>query len=277
MVGAIIQARMNSSRLPGKVLKPVLGRPLLELLVERLRFCRRLDDIIIATTAGTEDDPVRDLTERLDIKYVRGSEEDVLDRYFQAARQFQVDHIVRITGDCPLADPVVIDSVIEAYMDVDSGMARYDYLSNATEATFPDGLDVQIFSFDVLERLHQRADKKYQREHVCTYILEHPEAFRTGNMRCSRDLSRYRWTLDNFEDYELIKAIYEGLYFRKKSFLMEDILKFLEENPGLEGLNKDITRNEGFIRSLDRESLSGAEKADIIDKVMLGKKAHEGR
>lgn len=271
MVGAIVQARVNSSRLPGKVLKTVLGRPLLELLIERLTFCRRLDDIIIATTGSPEDDPVRDLAVRLGIKCVRGSEDDVLDRYFQAAREFHVDHIVRITGDCPLADPGVIDGVIEAYMDVESGMARYDYLSNATEPTFPDGLDVQVFSFEVLKRLHQCSQKQYQREHVCTYILENSQEFKTGNLRCRRDLSHYRWTLDNPEDYELIKAIYEGLYLRKKNFRMEDILEFLKNNPGLENLNKGLTRNEGFIRSLDKDNLSDAQKTDIIEKVILRK------
>ncbi|MCK5503784.1 MAG: glycosyltransferase family protein [Thermodesulfovibrionia bacterium] len=277
MIGAIIQARMNSTRLPGKVLKEVQGKPLLELLIERLRSSRYLDDIIIATTKSEADDSIKELAERLSIKYVRGSEDDVLGRYYQAAKQFKVDHIMRITADCPLIDPSVIDLIIESYMDMDKRIPKYDYLSNTLETTFPDGLDAEIFSFEVLEKINDLSDKKYQREHVCTYIIENPKEFRMKNIVRDEDLSGLRWTLDNPEDYVLIKAIYEGLYSKKKIFLLNDILDFLEENPELKEINKDLKRNEGFLKSLDKENFSDAEKEEIINNVILKKKVYEAR
>lgn len=280
MIGAIIQARMNATRLPGKVLKEACGKPLLELLVERLKCARHLDEIIIATTISPADDPIEELAKRLSIKYMRGSEEDVLGRYYQAANQFHVDHIVRITGDCPLMDPVIIDHMIEFYMDIKSGVTEYDYLANTLETTFPDGLDVEIFGFGVLKKIHMIADKKYQREHVCTYIIEHPKEFRIKNFtndKNDKNFPGFRWTLDNPEDYQLIKAIYEGLYPKKKIFLMNDILDFLQENPQLVQINKDLKRNEGFFRSLDKENLSDMEKNEIINNVILKKKIHEVR
>ncbi len=277
MIAAIIQARMNSTRLPGKALKEILGKPVLELLVERLRYSRRLDEIIIATTTSPADNPIEELAERLAVKYTRGSEEDVLSRYYEAAKQFNVDHIMRITADCPLMDPVIIDHMIEAYMDINSGVTEYDYLSNTLETTFPDGLDVEIFGFGVLEKVHMMADKKYQREHVCTYIIEHPKEFRIKNFAYDKNFSGFRWTLDNPEDYQLIKAIYEGLYLKKKIFLMNDILDFLEKNPQLVEINKSLKRNQGFLNSLDKENLSDAQKKEIVNNVILKRKIYEAR
>lgn len=277
MIAAIIQARMNSTRLPQKVLKEVVGKPLLELLIERLRCCRYLDDIIIATTVGPVDDPIQKMADRLDVKSMRGSDEDVLGRFYEAAKMFNVDHIVRITADCPLIDPVIVDQLIEAYMDFEQGVARYDYLSNTLIPTFPDGLDVEVFSFKVLEKLHHLSTHQYQREHVCTYLVEHPEEFRIKNVVYHENLSELRWTLDNPEDYELINAIYEALYPVKKIFLFEDILKFLEMDPHLKLINKNFKRNEGFIQSLESQGLSAGEKARIIDNVIHKKRIHEVR
>ena len=274
-ISAIIQARMNSTRLPGKVLMEACGKPLLELLIERLKFAQRLNGIIIATSRGGADDPIEKLAQRLLIPCVRGSEDDVLGRYYQAARQFEVDHIVRITGDCPLIDPTVVDLVIDAYMDWEKNRARYDYASNVLQPSFPDGLDLEIFSFEVLEKIHRLSDKKYQREHVCTYVIENPKEFRIRNVAHGQILSNFRWTLDNPEDCELIKAIYEGLYPVKKLFLLDDILDFLKKNPRIAQLNKDIKRNEGFFRSLDKEGLSEKEKNEIINNVIFKKKIHE--
>jgi spore coat polysaccharide biosynthesis protein SpsF len=259
---------MGSTRLPGKVMKKIIGKPLLELLIERLQHCHYLDEIIIATTTNVADEPIKNLAERLSIKYMRGSEEDVLDRYYQAAKGFNIDHIVRITADCPLIDPEVVDRVIISYLN---NNLRYDYVSNTLKPTFPDGLDVEVFSLNVLEKIHKVSDKKYQREHVCGYIIENPDQFIIKNVTNDKDLSKLRWTVDNPEDYELIKIIFENLYQKKKIFFMEDILRFLSQNPDLLLINSNIERNEGFLRSLAKEELNDAEKKKIIE-IVIGKK-----
>ncbi len=269
MIGAIVQVRMNSTRLPGKVMMKVLGKPLLELLVERLKYCNYLDDIVIATTTNPADDVIQELAEKIQVKYIRGSEEDVLGRFYQAAVEFHLDHIVRITADCPLIDPEIVDSIIKEY--VNSGY-KYDYVSNTLKPTFPDGLDAEVFSFKVLKMIHEIADKKYQREHVCTYLVENPDKFKLKNIANDRDCSRFRWTVDNPEDFELVKAVFENIYPSRKKFFMKDILGFIDQNPDISSLNSNIARNEGFIESLKKEGFSDAEKNRIIETVI--KKKH---
>lgn len=268
MIGAIVQARMSSTRLPGKVMKKVLDKPLLQLLVERLQHCRFLDEIIIATTANIADDPIQKLAERLSIKYIRGSEDDVLDRYYQAAKRFNIEHIVRITADCPLIDPEIVDRVVKFYI---SDNFKYDYVTNALKPTFPDGLDVEVFSFKTLEKIHKLSDKRYQREHVCGYIIENPGQFIIENFYNDKNLSGLRWTVDNPEDLELIKIIYENIYPKKKIFFMDDILRFLSQNPDLLKINSNIRRDEGFLLSLEKEGLTDAEKKRIVETI-IGKK-----
>lgn len=272
MIGAVIQARMSSTRLPGKVVMEVLGKPLLQLLTERLKHSKYLDDIIIATTTNPADDPVRDLAEKLELKYIRGSEDDVLGRYYQAAKEFGLGHIVRITADCPLIDPEVVDRILRIYIDSNF---KYDYVSNTLKPTFPDGLDVEVFSFSVLEKINRLSEKRYQREHVCTYIIENPDQFNIHNVTGDRDYSYLRWTVDNPEDFALVKTIYERLYPSKPLFLMRDILELIEDDPGLLRINDSISRNEGFVASLDKDGLSSAEKDKIIDTVIYKKKIDE--
>jgi len=270
--GAIIQGRMGSTRLPGKVMKKIQGKSLLELLIERLKFSRLVDQIVIATTVNQEDDAIYGLAKKLSIDCFRGSEDDVLSRYYEASKKFSFDHIVRITADCPLIDPEVVDRVLRFYLENET---RYDYVSNTLTPTYPDGLDVEIFSFDVLESLHRLSTKRYQREHVCTYLVEHPDQFRMANVSNNTDLSKLRLTVDNPEDFELVRRIYENIYPKKKLFFLEDILALLKENPGLIEINKDIERNVGFIQSLEQEKLNDEEKGEIIDKVLSKKKLDE--
>ena len=275
MVVGIIQARMNSKRLPGKILKKVCGKSLLELLTERLRCCKNMDEIVVATTVDSNDDKVEELAGKIGIKCFRGSENDVLDRFYQAATIYRADHIVRITGDCPLIDPGITNRVIDCYLKGLSGGEPYDYVSNTLRPTFPDGLDVEVFSFKMLKKLHHVSNKAYQREHVCTYMAEHPEEFRVKNVSQDDDLSHLRWTVDNAEDFELIKAIFEGLYRKNTIFSMRDILKFLNKHPSLSEINKGLKRNEGFVRSLNEQGFSEEEKKKIIDNVMNKRKLNE--
>ncbi|MBI5698791.1 glycosyltransferase family protein [Candidatus Saganbacteria bacterium] len=272
MIGIIVQARMNSSRLYGKVMKEVLGRPLLELLVERLKQCRRADEIVIATTVGAVDDEIEDLARNLSVKFLRGSEDDVLDRYYQAAKKFKLDHIVRITADCPLIDPEIIDLMIQYYAD---GGFKYDYLSNALKPTFPDGMDVEIFSFKVLEKIDRLSQAKYLREHVCGYIIENPDQFKIKNYANDEDLSSFRLTVDTPEDLALVSIVFEKLYYPQKTFHLKDVLAFIKENPELMALNSKYNRNEGFLLSLQKEGYD-AEKAEQIKNLIINKERLHG-
>lgn len=265
MIGAVVQARTGSTRLPNKVMRPVLGKPLLHHLVLRLRASRRIDRIIIATTREPRDAPIAALAEDLGVACTRGSAEDVLDRYYQAAREHRLDHIVRVCGDCPLIDPTVVDRVVDRYLEQ---LPNIDYVSNTLTPTYPDGLDVEVFSVQFLATLHRLADRKYQREHVCTYMVENCHLFRCENVANDENLTLHRWTVDNEEDFELIRRIIEGLYPAKPLFLMTDILTFLAGHPELVAINRHIQRNEGFIRSLENQGLSREEKEKIVRTVL---------
>lgn len=242
---AIIQARLGASRLPGKVLLKVLDKTILEYVAERVKASRNVQEVIVATTVKKEDSAVANLVVKRGINVFRGSEEDVLDRYYQAAKLFKVKNIVRITADCPLIDPKIIDEVIKRYFD--SGA---DYCSNTLEESFPDGEDVEVFSFNALSDAWENANLLSEREHVTSYIKKHPEKFKLVSMKNKENLSGKRWTLDRREDFEFIRLVLEYLYPKNPNFHMEDVLGFLQENPHLEDINKGFIRNEGYVKSL---------------------------
>lgn len=250
MLAAIVQARMGSTRLPNKTLMPAVGKPLILHLLERLKHSELLEGIILATTVESEDDILAKVVEENGYWVFRGSEADVLDRYYQAAKQFSVDPIIRITGDCPLIDPTVVDKVITQFRS-----GRFDHVGNGIPPSYPDGLDAEIFSFAALEAAWKNARLPSEREHVSSYIWNRKKEFRYGNVRNAVDLSSLRWTLDYREDYELIKAIFEGLYQDGKVFLMQDVLKFLVQHPEIAQLNSRYTRNEGYTKSLKEDVL----------------------
>lgn len=229
----IVQARTGSTRLPGKVLLKVLDKSMLEHLIERLMRAKASDKIIVATTTAQDDNKIVDLTAKMGVSAYQGSEEDVLDRFYQAALRFGLKDIVRITGDCPLMDPSVIDKGIECYFSSAS-----DYASNVSERTYPDGEDVEVFSFNALRRAWKEAKLLPEREHVTLYIRKHPEKFKLTNFKNDINIADKRWTLDREEDFIFIKKVYEGLYPGNKYFGIEDIISFLEENSGLEEINK---------------------------------------
>ncbi len=245
---AIIQARISSTRLPGKVLKKIEGKTILEHVINRVRAAKNLDEVIVATTVKKEDLEIVKLCANLGISIFCGSEDDVLDRYYQTARLLKANHIVRITADCPLIDPQVIDKVIELYFQ-----KKADYASNTMIETFPDGLDTEVFSFKTLKIAWKNAKLFSEREHVTPYIRNNPNIFKIVNFKSNINSKNKRWTLDEPEDLEFIKIIYKNLYYEDSLFGMEKILDFLKKNPKVEKINKYIIRNEGYLKSLKKD------------------------
>lgn len=236
-VVTVVQARMTSTRLPGKVLKTVLGRPLLEYQIERLRRTQLSDGLVVATTNNEADLPIVELCRRLSIPVHRGSESDVLARYYGAAKQERAEVIVRITSDCPLIDPAVIDQAIKGYL---RHTPTPDYLSNVVERTYPRGMDTEVFSLQALERAHLEAVDPTEREHVTPFIYRRPNRFRLASVHFDRNESHHRWTVDTPEDFELIERILTSLYPYKPDFNLRDCLELIEEHPDWSSLNAHV-------------------------------------
>ena len=257
MIGAITQVRMKSTRMPGKAMKGVMGRPLLGYLVERLRACKYLDDIIIATTVNREDDIIADYAGKENLPFFRGSEHDVLSRYYETAREFGVKHVVRISSDCPLVDPVLVDRAIANYLD---GGYDYAHLSPA----FAEGLDTEVFSFRALETAHQKAKWKSEREHVTLYLNNNLELFNKLVIDNETDDSTYRFTVDEPEDFEVVKAIFEALYEKDaRPFGFEAVKSFLDAHPEIAQKNAHVIRNEGLLISLRKDTIIGKRDTQI--------------
>jgi spore coat polysaccharide biosynthesis protein SpsF len=234
----LVQARMTSTRLPGKVLKEVLGKPLLEYQIERLRRIENADEIVIATTVNDSDQPIVDLCNRLSVSYFRGLEEDVLSRYYEAAKIYKANNVVRITSDCPVIDPTVCDEAITCFL---KNQDHYDYVRIEQ---YPRGLDVEVFSFKILEECFRKAMDKADREHVTRYIYRHPERYRVKRIYCSQDYSQHRWTVDTPEDFALIKRIIEELYPVKKEYNFADILNVMEDHPDWYEINAMVRQKK---------------------------------
>lgn len=239
---AIIQARLGSTRLPGKVLKDLMGKTILQHVIERVQQTKNIDEVIIATTTHKHDDAVANEAARCGVKYFRGSEDDVLARYYLAAKENGADIIVRITSDCPLIDPFVSNEVIGFFKQ----KHIYDIVTNGgidlSKRTYPRGLDTEVFSFAVLEKAYYQANRPYQREHVTPYIYENsPNIFFYRN---EIDYSMHRWTLDTEEDFTLIKEIYSHLYRGNHNFYMKDILQLFEQYPALSRINAHIEQKK---------------------------------
>ena len=227
----IIQARTGSTRLKNKIVMEIFNRPILSFMLERLRFCKNIDQIVIATTIEKKDDIIVDIAKANNIDFFRGSEEDLLDRHYKAGLKFNADIIIKIPSDCPLADPKVVDNVIQYYLD---NKNMFDYVSNYHPPTFPDGLDVEVIPMNILKMAWDKATKDYEREHLTPYIWEHPEKFRIGNISYEENLfMKERWTLDYEEDFLFIKKIFEALYKKGEVFHMEDVLTLLKKYPDM--------------------------------------------
>jgi spore coat polysaccharide biosynthesis protein SpsF len=240
MLAAIIQARMASTRLPGKVLKEVLGKPILLYQLEQLKSVNQIEQIIVATTTSRKDDPLVELCKRESIAYFRGSEDDVLERFYQTALHYRADTIVRLTADCPLIDPAAVKIAIESFVN-----GQYDYVYLGL--TFAEGICCDIFSFQALEIAYARAELESEREHVTPFIHNHPELFKIKALENETDDSKYRFVVDKPEDFEVVKAIIESLYRENSGPLRaNEIKQFLDNNPSIFQKNAHITRNEDY-------------------------------
>ena len=223
---------MNSTRLPGKVMLPILDKPVLWHIFQRLANCKTLDEICIATSKNSSDDIIVEFAKKEGIKFFRGEEEKIADRLVAAANEFDADAIVRITGDCPLVDPLVIDELVSIYRND----TRYDYVSNIIKRTFPDGLDTEVISVNFLRKIFTEIDNS--KKHFSTYIIKNHKKFNYYNYENDKNLAHLRWTLDYEEDFEFIKSVYSKIYPINPNFVKNDILKLLNEEPHLSKINE---------------------------------------
>ncbi|MDD5145733.1 MAG: glycosyltransferase family protein [Candidatus Pacebacteria bacterium] len=238
---AIIQARMGSTRLPQKVLRAIGGKPMLQWVVERAKRSRMVNDVIVATSDKKQDDLIEKLCKKLKIGYFRGSENDVLNRFYQAAKKYKADKVVRITGDCPFIEPEIIDEVIRTHLK-----NKNDYTSNDAGVGYPRGLDVEVFNFGSLEKANFKAKKIYEREHVTPYFYENPRIFKVQILKAKGILKRpkFRLCVDKKEDLKLVREIYKILSKRKKGISIFDIIHLLDSDKKLARVNENIRQKK---------------------------------
>jgi len=246
-ITVLIQARTSSSRLPEKVLAEIEGKQLVWHVINRVKKIKSVQQIALITTTKKNDKILLDLAQKNDIIGFSGDEFDVLDRHYQCAKKMNADPIIRITSDCPLIDPYLVEEMLQFFLE-----NNYDYVSNVIPPTYPDGLDTEIFTFKTLEKAANEAKLLSEREHVTTYISKNPSKFKLYNYKNNEDLSYLRWTVDRDVDLEFVKQIYSKMKPRT-IFTMNDILKILKENPELLEINNNIDRNEGYLKSLKND------------------------
>ncbi len=239
-VVVINQARLGSTRLPGKVLLDLHGRPLLERQIERLRRARTPDEIVIATTFASHDDRLADFARSLGLRVFRGHEHDVLERYVGAAAAAAADVVVRVTSDCPLLDPTLLDRCVRLLL----AEPELDYVSNTLERTYPRGLDVEALRRATLLEAHREAHERADREHVTRFVWRQPERFRLGGIKGEHDHSQLRWTVDEADDLAVVRAIYDALYPHDPTFGFEDVLRHAERHPEIHARNRHIAQKE---------------------------------
>jgi spore coat polysaccharide biosynthesis protein SpsF len=252
-ITAIIQARLGSTRLPGKLLRNICGKPLLQHVIERVQAAKTITHIVVATTSNSGDAPLVEFLRHLPVGLFIGSEDDVLDRFYQAASQDRSDIIVRITPDDPFKDPEIIDQAV--MLLTRNTLNALDYVSNTSSdgsirPTYPEGLDIEVMTFSCLEHLWKEARKPSEREHVTPYLFSHRDKFHIQSFSNPTDLSHLRWTIDYEKDFLFAQEIYNRLYSVKPIFVMRDILQLLEKEPALCRINSGIMRNEGYHRSV---------------------------
>ncbi|MDP1815390.1 MAG: glycosyltransferase family protein [Leadbetterella sp.] len=246
-IAGIVQARMGSTRLPGKVLTNICGKPVLKHIVDRVSLSK-INQLIIATTNELIDDEIEIYCNNSGINFFRGDSENVLNRFYDCTIKYPCDIIVRITADDPFKDPVIIDKAIDLLIN-----GKYDYVSNTIIPTYPEGLDIEVFTFKALAKTFNEAFLPSQKEHVTPYIWNNPELFRIHNFSNSIDYSNLRWTLDTKDDLKFVKEIYRRLYRNEQMFYMNDILDIIKKEPFLAEINSKHKRNAGYLKSLENE------------------------
>jgi spore coat polysaccharide biosynthesis protein SpsF len=237
MILAILQARMSSTRLPGKVLRPILGRPMLGWQIDRIRRSTTIDELVVATSQEASDNALQAFCDTNGVPCYRGALHDVLARFHGAVEAFgPAEHVIRLTGDCPLIDWTIIDSAVALHRSEGSDLA-----GNGVNRTFPDGLDVEVMTFSALDRAHREATNRGHREHVTQYIYHHPEKFRLAHLTQTPDLAALRWTVDTIADFEMIEKVFAGLADTNNNFLQQDVLGFLDKHPEIVAINAPAT------------------------------------
>lgn len=245
-VVCVVQARTGSTRLPGKVMEDIQGRPMLWHVLTRLTRCAGLDTVAVATTTEPSDDAIERWSEENGYFCYRGSTDDVLDRYYFTAKKLHAGTVVRVTSDCPLVDPYLIERIIDEFSSTDC-----DYASAA--GTWPDGLDAEVFTFSALEQAHREARLKSELEHVTPYIWKNTERFKVRSIECDRDLSNMRWSVDDARDLEFMRAVYGELYKEGGIITTGEVLDLLEKRPDIFEINAGTMRNEGYAKSLKED------------------------
>ena len=248
MIGCIIQARMGSTRLPGKVMLDVeSNKTVLYFVIKQLQSCKLVDKIIIATTTLEADNKIADYLKDLGIDCFRGSSNNVLDRYYQCAKEYSVSTIVRIPSDKPLIDPEIVDNVVSMFMN-----SSYDYITNfLPNPTFPSGTEVEVFSINALKKAWEKAKIPSEKEHVTPYFINHEDKFKIFHTENSENLSHLRWAVDRIEDLKLVRKIASKI--KKRPILMKDILELFTREPELVKINKNVNREEGSLKSLKED------------------------
>lgn len=232
---AVIQARVGSKRLPKKALKKIAGKTLIEWIKYRLSFCRQIDQVVLSTADTKENDPLAKLAEKIGLEYYRGSENDLVSRIYETAKKFKADAIVRITGDCPLVDPGLVDEMVKIYK---KKSPKIDYVANVLPPTFPDGSDIEIISTKTIERLDREVKNPLYREWITTTIMENPKKFKIHNLKNNKNLSFLRLTVDYPEDFRLAKNIFARLHKKNEVFGLKDILNLFKKEPSLIKINE---------------------------------------
>ena len=248
---ASVQARLGSTRLPGKVLKKIAGKTMIERIFERLKTCKELDAVVLAIPDNKENAPLAEQAKKAGIPYFRGSEKDLIERHYKTAKHFGADALVRITADCPLAEPDIVNALVGIFRRHPD---KFDFLTNNQVNSFPHGLEIEIFPIKTLKWLDREVKNPLHREWLSCYIFEQPKKFRIYNLKSKRDLSRERWTVDYPEDLKLVREIFKALGGRDRIFHMDEVVSFLKNNPQAAAINairKEKAGESGGVRSVE--------------------------
>jgi len=261
----VMQTRLGSSRLPGKTMLPLAGKPLFIRQLERMKAARLCGTLVVATTKEPADDTIEAVCIQEDIPCFRGHASDLLDRHYRLAKLYEADIVLKIPSDCPLIDPRVIDKVIRCFLD---NRHLYDYVSNLHPATYPDGNDVEIMSFKTLEQAWRQAKRSFEREHTTPYIWERPDSFRIGNVVMDDGLDYslvHRWTIDYAEDYQFIRAVYDELYEEDNLFSMDSILELLQRRKDIYSINSRWAGVNWYRNHLDELKTISSSQTKLMD------------
>jgi spore coat polysaccharide biosynthesis protein SpsF len=245
----IIQARMGSTRLPGKIMADIAGKPLIRHVIERSQAAKTMDRLVVATTQGAEDDALEAYLKELGIGCFRGSVDDVLDRFYRCAESYKPSIIIRVTADDPLKDPEIIDRCVGHLLND----ASLDYCSNTQRPTFPEGLDIEAFRFSALATAAKEANLPSEREHVTPFIWKRPERFKLHNFEHDKNLSDWRWTVDKQADLDFMRAVFGAFDGRGGQFSYREVIALLDGRPDIRAINAGTVRNEGYLKSLKQE------------------------